>query len=236
VVVEPNKFYVTQYYQKALDRSEDGWISSDQREILNIVNSVVLKRKLTFVWYCEYNNDKISLASSSPLHCRKVADDFVMANGMTTNTDHSKIFVSDTVGKTITIFDRDTSTNDLNGRTSVMLSKAIDNIKFDEVSGNVYGGGMSNQFHCFRNHELYKGQEVETSTSGMVELSLVTQKKKYGTKSETVWKARHILSTPKLNCATNGIRMNTHYVMSSGIGFDGILVCPVVEEPNQDEL
>ena len=233
VVVEPNKFYVTQYYDSALDRSTDGWINVDQREGLKRVNAVVLKRRLTCVWYCEYNNDE---SSSSPVQCRKVADDFVMANGMTTNADQSKIFVADTIDKTITVFDRDASTNDLNGRTSVMLSSAIDNIKFDEESGNVYGAGMSNLFHSFRNHELSPGQDVETSTSGMLELSLVTQKKKYGTKYETLWKAKEVLSTPKLNMATNGIRMNHYYVMSSGCGFDGILVCPVVGEPTRDEL
>jgi len=233
VVVEPNKFYVTQFYASAQDRSKDGWINADHREILKITNALVFKRRLTCVWYCDYNTDE---SSSSPLHCRKVADDFIMANGMTTNADQSKIFVADTIGKTITVFDRDASTNDLNGRTSVMLSNAVDNIKFDEESGNVYGAGISNMFQSYRNHEFSKGQDVETSTSGMLELSLVTQKKKYGSKCETFWKAKQVLSTPKLNMATNGIRMNHHYVMSSGIGFDGMLVCPVVEEPNRDEL
>ncbi len=216
VVVEPNKFYVTQYEARAQDRSR-----SDFQLELEFLKTLWLQPKKTCVWFCEYG---------STLECKKVADKFVMANGITHNADFSNIFVADFTGRTISVFDRDASTNDLSNRVRVIFPHAnVDNLKFDESTGKVYGGGLTNLYQSFKNFALYHGKETEESTSGLIELSYFPKldKKKKPTKG---WAARSVLSTSKLNMATNGIKMNSHFVMGSGVGFNGLLICPLVED------
>jgi hypothetical protein len=214
VVVEPNKFYVTKYRPETEDRSEDGFMSLQTRTALYGLKAMILKPKKTSVLYCEFENEK--------LECRTVAEQFSMANGIAHNPDYSKIFVADSLDRTITIFDRDPSTNDLNGRTEVDLPNQIDNISFDEASGIVYGGSVTNVYATLKDYSLYQGKkETETSTSGVMEFS---QQANGG------WKGKIVLSTSKINYCTNAVRMGSHYVMGAGAApFEGVLVCPVVE-------
>lgn len=219
VVVEPNKFYVTQYHAEAQVFNEGGWLTHKQQTQILMAGTALFKPKATFVWYCEY--------SENSLHCRKVADGFVMANGMTHNPDYSKIFVADSMGRTVTVFDRDASTNNLSGRTTIGIASVIDNIKFDDVSGNVYGGLVTNFFQTFKNHRKFYQIDRDDSFSSVLEISGDENANADGS---TVWSSREVLTTSKLNCATNGMRMNNYYVLGSGsVGYKGLLVCPVVD-------
>ena len=220
VVVEPNKFYVTQYEPHAQDRS-----LSDTQTDMKLLKLLYFQTKATNVWFCEYN---------SSLECKKVADRFVVANGITHNADYSKIFVADFLERSISVFDRDSSTNELTNRVTVRFPHTnFDNIKFDDTTGNIYGAGLTNLYQSFKNFALYHGEEKDESTSGLVEFSYVTNHKRKHLKDYTGWMVKNVLSTSKLNMATNGIRMNSHYVMGSGVGFNGILVCPLVQDDNK---
>lgn len=237
VVVEKNKFYVTQYEPEAQDLSEDGWLSLDNRYKMHLFVNIFFKPRHTYVLYCEYGmpSESESESESAPsLDCRRVADGFVMANGITSNPDYSQIFVADVFGKTISVFDRNASTNDLTGRIDLSTTGRVDNLKFDPVSGRVYGGAITNFFWSLKNGALHYPQEIETSTSSIIEVFQET-KTTGGSNSKIVsssWKAREIMSTGKLGFATNSLRMNDYHVMGSGgMGFDGLLVCPVVADP-----
>jgi len=224
IAVKKNKFYVTQYQPEPEHNSDDRWLSYEIVLLINFLKSMILGSRNTYVWYCEYNDT----SSSSPiLDCRKVAGQFIGANGITHNNDYSKIFVSD--HKTISVFDRDASTNDLSGRADVLVSNVVDNLKFDDVSGNVYGGTINNLWSLLK-HPF--PEESDDSTAGIVEL--FNQKKENST-SKSLWKAREVLSSSKLKHLSNGLRMNNHFVMGAGgIGHKGILVCPVVDEIAND--
>eukprot|EP00536_Pseudo-nitzschia_multiseries_P005594 jgi/Psemu1/295946/fgenesh1_pm.107_\ len=220
IFVEKNKFYVTQYL--AIQEIHDGWLSFKAKVTLERVKSLLYGKRATYVWYCEYDDE--SNASSS-LDCRKAADNFIGANGITHNSDYSKVFVVD--HKTITVFDRNPSSNELEGRTTVDIPHLADNVKFDDVSGNVYGGTINNLWSTvFKNHFP---KESEDSTSGIVELVFEPESKKGA--SSIPWKPREVLSTSKLNGVSNGLRMNNFYVMGAGgFGYPGLLVCPVTED------
>jgi len=217
IVVEKNKFFVTQYL--AMKESHDGWLSFKGKVTLERIKSLFFGKRGTFVWYCEYDNE--STASSS-LECTKAADDFIGANGITHNSDYSKVFVVD--HKTINVFDRNPSTNALEGRALVDIPHLADNVKFDDVLGNVYGGTINNLWSTVFVHHF--PEESEDATSGIVELEF--DPKGSGSAS---WKSREVLSTSKLNAVSNGLRMNNFYVLGAGgFGYPGLLVCPVTKD------
>ena len=219
LAVQPNKFYVTQYEAHAHDRS-----MSNTRKDLDFFGILFFKRKNTNVFYCEFD------PANNHLDCKKAAGGFVLANGITHNADFSKIFVSDFVGRFISVFDRNPSTNELTHRIDVKTPHTnVDNIKFDPVSNKIYGAGLSNMYASFKNFALYPGQHKDESTSGLIELDYSTNLKKIEDHYQG-WTLKNTLVTNKLNMITNGIRMNSHYVMGSGVGFDGILVCPIVKD------
>jgi len=216
VVVEKNKFYVTQYEAHAQDFSEGNWLSLENAYKIHLFIQVFFKPRQTYVWYCDFDH--------TTLDCRKVTDGFVMANGITASTpDYSQIFVADMFGKAISVFDRNTSTNDLTRNVVLSTELRIDNLKFDPTSGRVYGGGISNFFWSAMNAVLHYPQEVDTTTSGILEV--------YKDESKS-WKAREIMSTSKIGFCTNSLRIDDYHVMGSGgQGFDGLLVCPVLADP-----
>jgi len=220
VVVEKNKFYVTQYLP--IPEGHDGWLSFETYIDLERFKMLVFGKKDTYVWYCEYNN---ASTGSSSLDCKKVAGQFGGANGITHNNDYSKIFVAD--HKTITIFDRNPSSNELEGRRTIVVPNLVDNVIFDDVSGNVYGGTINNLWYTVFVHPF--PEESEDSTSGLIELAF-NQENKEGS-SSTLWEMREVLSSSKLNAISNGLRMNKFYVMGAGgLGYPGLLICPAAEE------
>lgn len=217
VVVEPNKFYVTQYESHAQAFSDEAWFSLDTKYKIHLANLIIFRPREAKVWYCDYSTDS--------LDCRIVADGFVMANGITATTpDYSQVFVTDYYGKEISILDRNKSTNDLTINTVLPTVAHIDNLKFDPDSGRVYGGGVTNFFWSIVNGAFYYPQEVDTSTSGTFELSKE--------ESSNSWTLREVLSTSKLNFGTNSVRINDYYVMGAGgLGLPGLLFCPVLADP-----
>jgi len=218
VVVEKNKFYVTQFLVEPDHRDENELLSFETKQMLAFLKAMIFGSRNTYVWYCEYND----ASPSSTLDCRKAADQFIAVNGITHNIDYSKIFVSDS--KEITVFDRDASTNVLSGRDTIHFSNFVDNLKFDDLSGNIYGGTLNNLRYMLQNKYP---EESEDSTTGVVEI--FNQKNEDG--SSSMWKAREVLSTSKLNGVSNGLRMNNYYVIGAGgLGYKGLLVCPVVDQ------
>lgn len=213
VVVEQNKFYVTQYLP--FPEIRDGWLDMVTVLTLNLLKSFLFGSQNTSVSFCEYNE-----LEEESLTCRKVAGGFIGANGLTHNGDFSKIFVAD--HKTINVFDRDASTNDLSGRTTVVTPHFVDNIKYDDVSGNVYGGTINHLMNAAKNEYPI---ETKGAVAGVVELS-----SQEGGKGKLSWKVRQVFSSWKLNILSNGIRMNSYYVAGAGgYGYDGLLVCPVID-------
>ncbi|VEU35516.1 unnamed protein product [Pseudo-nitzschia multistriata] len=214
IVVEKNKFYVTQYLP--IPERHDGWLSFERNIDIERFKTLVFGKRGTYVWYCEYDDE------SGSLDCRKVADQFIGANGITHNEDYSKIFVGDYF--TINVFDRDASSNELQNRTTIDVPNFVDNLKFDKVSGNVYGGTINNLWYTVFVHPF--PAESEQSTSGIMELAFDPQ--------TSSWQAREIISSSKLNAISNGLKMGEFYVMGAGgLGYPGLLVCPVIKEAGQ---
>ena len=212
-VVEHNKFYTTQYLPEAEDLSNAGWLTVEQKKLVEFLESMFLGSQKTLIWYCEYDAEEKE--KESRLQCRKVAENMLGANGITHNQDYSKIFVADF--KSIAVFDRDASTNNLTERTRVEVPNLVDNLKFDDITGNVYGGTVNSLWSVLKKPFPKESPEL---TSGVVELS---QNKDNG-----MWEAKEMLSTSKMHCVSNGLRMHNYLVMGAGgFGYEGILVCPV---------
>mmetsp|Transcript_21612 Transcript_21612/g.28755 ORF Transcript_21612/g.28755 Transcript_21612/m.28755 type:complete len:396 (-) Transcript_21612:166-1353(-) len=212
VVVEPNKFYVTQYKGEPDSFVDDQMVSHETKALIEFLKARFLGTRNCHIWYCEYNSDEVN--------CRKVASHFTSANGLTHNKDYSKIFIADQ--KDIVIFDRDASTNDLSGRIELKAPHFIDNVKYDQTTEKVYGGTINNLMSVLK-HKF--PEESDELISGAVEISQNNDGK---------WEAKEVLSTSKLHCVSNGLRMHNHLVLGAGgIGYEGILVCPVVSDDNK---
>jgi len=220
VVVSKNKFYVTQYEEGEPLRVKSHQ-SLQSKTRIKLLKYFLFGSLSTHVWYCEYTE------TTKDLDCRIVADQFLGANGITHNEDYSKIFVAD--WKSITIFDRDTQTKNLSGRKIVKLPNFVDNIKFDDVSGNVYGGTINNLFAVMKHPYPRESNEI---TGGVVELQKRRNYNVDDDDSSGLWEVRQVVTTAKLNCISNGIRIHDSYYLlgAGGIGYKGLLVCPISKD------
>jgi arylesterase/paraoxonase len=62
---------------------------------------------------------------------RIVAKGFAYSNGINISKDGKSLYVASTVGRKITVFDRDPSTNDLKHRYEINMGTGVDNIEMD---------------------------------------------------------------------------------------------------------
>jgi arylesterase / paraoxonase len=70
---------------------------------------------------------------------RKVAENLVYANGINASPDGKTVYVAETVGRRITVYDRNTASGALNLKSRIDLATAPDNIELDET-GNLWIG------------------------------------------------------------------------------------------------
>ncbi len=71
---------------------------------------------------------------------RLVADNLMMANGITLSADGDKLYVGELVGQSIAIFDRDMETNTLAFNRAVAVGTGVDNLSLG-ADGKVYAAG-----------------------------------------------------------------------------------------------
>lgn len=135
VAVDINKFYMTRFKPYPLPpygTPVKGKWNSILRTLIN---------PTTYVLYCEYAMP--STTDKGELACRKVADGFMVANGLTTNWDKSLIYVGDAFAKSVSVYSRHTN-NSLELVSAIDTKVGIDNLKFDEQTGNIYAGSLAN--------------------------------------------------------------------------------------------
>lgn len=167
-------------------------------------------RRNTEAYFCDY--------TSGELKCELAAGGFYMANGITRNTDYSQIYINDPMGKALDIYDRDKDTNKLTFVQEIPYPDLIDNVKFDDKTGKIYGGGVSNMLGGLS----YTGGDANDPnwTGSTIEFDY---KKQDGT-----YKLRKLVNSGKLNGVSNGMRMHNVLVMGT-FGPPGAMVCPIDE-------
>lgn len=164
----------------------------------------------THVYFCDF--------TTGELNCRIAASDFYRANGITHNKDFSLIFVADSsLDRSVRVFERDKATNELTQKSYIYMSHMIDNLKYDDLTGHVYGGTLNNLYKEFVKLDF---NETSEGKGGTVELQ-------YDSKGS--WKTRQMITTSKLNGVANGMRMHNVLVMGSW-GYPGLLACPIDEK------
>jgi hypothetical protein len=207
-VVAPNKFYVTKAFENPFPP-----MGQDLPDKYFIFRQLVYKT--TEVLYIELN------VATKEMTMEHAAGGFAMANGITFNTDKTRIYVADLFDKTVTIFKRDPSTNKLSRLRTVFINHLPDNIKFDHETGRIYAGALERGYHLFNfdspPFDPYKG-----------ELSVVTEID-CPEDLESACKLRDLVVSEKLNLFSSGIRMHNYIVASTALYHDGILICPLDE-------
>ena len=83
-------------------------------------------------------------------NCRRVIENMKMVNGITRSKDSKRVYISETIRKTMNIYDRNPKTNDLTLVKKVSTLSGCDNLEVAD-DGNIYLGchpkGMTNS--CF---------------------------------------------------------------------------------------
>lgn len=121
VALDGERFYATQ------DGSTKG--------ISSLVNGV-LNLKYSEVIYYDGTTSKV------------VADGFAYANGIELSSDGKTLYVSDTLDRTLTFFDRDLTNNELTQSGSLYLDAGGDNIRRNR-DGNFFIAGHPKMFSSF---------------------------------------------------------------------------------------
>jgi len=214
-VVAPNKFYVTKAFENPFPPVGQvfPYINSFLTEKYFVFRQLVYKT--TEVLYVELN------VETKEMKIEHAAGGFAMANGITFNTDKTRIYVADLFDKTVTILKRNPSTNKLSKLRTVFINHLPDNIKFDHETGRVYAGTLERGYHLMNfDHppfDPYKG-----------ELSVVTEID-CPEDLASACKLRDLVVSDKLNMFSSGIRMHNHIVASTALYHDGLLICPIDE-------
>ena len=148
IIVLPNtggSFYVTI------------WLVKEPGTIWNFID-VYLKRPVSYVLFCESPSKKF-LNQQTPKdktsfgwNCRRVVEGLRMINGITQSPDSKRIYMAETTGRTMNIYDRDENTNDLTLVKKVNTFSGCDNLEMAEDGKTVYLGchpkGLTFQFHA----------------------------------------------------------------------------------------
>ena len=206
-VIEPNKFYVTKFKPTPLPpygKPAKGWTA--------LIDALV--RPSTYVLYCTYE------PSDNKLECFKAADGFMVANGITHNKDKSLIFVGDLFAKSVSVFKRDVNNNTLTQVSLIDTKAGIDNLKYDDTTGNIYAASLQSMRHNMNTIALYPNRSNE-SYYGITEIESFEDMQ-----GKTRYSSRELIITNKMNGGSNGLRMHDKVFLSSFL-HEGFLVCPI---------
>ncbi|KAK3262429.1 hypothetical protein CYMTET_28717 [Cymbomonas tetramitiformis] len=151
VLVSPNGFFVTRYMNLADSPAGRGHNSLKTRFFNDgLFTALLPPLQTTEVYYCNFSETHHSLRSPDAVsihtECHVAAGGFAMANGITI-TDQGKIFVVDVLQLSVWAVAHNRTDNTLTKLKEIRLPNAVDNVEFDEDSGNIYMGALPNLFH-----------------------------------------------------------------------------------------
>ena len=117
-------------------------ISEDEFYVTNDHGSKKMRGKLI--------EDYLQLSRSNVLHYdgqkfKIVVSNLQYANGVNINKSKDKLYVSESIGKKITIYDINTSTNDVSLFKTIDIDSGLDNIEVD-LDGNLWIGSHPRMF------------------------------------------------------------------------------------------
>jgi len=136
------------------------WLVQEPGTFGNFID-VYLKLPKTYVLFCEspsknfLNNHTPQSAAkkvAKGFSCRKVVEGLRMINGITRSPDSKRIYMAETTGRAMHIYDRNPKTNDLTLVKKVNTYSGCDNLEVAQDGKTVYLGchpkGMSFQLHA----------------------------------------------------------------------------------------
>jgi len=109
--------------------------------------------RLTTVLHCRWSDSKDSCVSATE-------ESFIGANGITLSGDGNTVFVNDPVDKRITEMARDKVSGRLTKSSIINLPVAVDNIEFDDQSGDIIVGTIPDLKSAVKKIEVPGGMAV----------------------------------------------------------------------------
>lgn len=203
LVVESNKFYVTQWQHAAPPYGPKGKIP-----IVHMLENAIWPSLM--VYFCEYT------PSSDHLNCEVAADGFQGPNGITTNTDKSEVYVVDVFPKSVVVLSRDSQTNKLTKKGSIK-SGACDNIKFDDDTQTIHCGALGPIIGYMQNIPPIADKPKPLNFGGSTEIFK---------DASGEWQVRDLVITNKYNAVSNSLRMKNTIILGTPF-YDGLYICPL---------
>ena len=121
--------------------------------------------------------------------------------------------------KTVSVYSRNPETDELKHQTTIRVWHAVDNLKFDHETGNIYAGTANSLFGWLM---LFPptGKHVSSNYGGVTELTRILVNGE-----EYKWALRDLVVTNRLNGISGGLKMSDQLIVGSFMD-DGYLVCP----------
>ena len=162
---------------------------------------------------------KFSPLNPEEIACITAISGFKSANGITFNSDKTELYVADMFDKSVSAYSRDPTTGELRHLQTLRIWHAVDNLKFDHESGNIYAGTANALYGWFM---LFPptGKPISSNVGGVAEISKILID---GERRE--WALRNLVVTNKLNGISGGLKMGNQILIGS-VSYDGYLVCP----------
>lgn len=129
VAVSPTAFYVT---------SISGVPHGSQ--LMRLVETFG-RRAWSFVVYCKRQGGVYS--------CKKAADNLQSPNGINLSPDKQTVYVANSIGMSLLVFDREENDN-LTLRETVYIGSGMDNIEVDPTTGDLFIGSHQSLLHFLR--------------------------------------------------------------------------------------
>jgi hypothetical protein len=106
-------------------------------------------------------------APDEPAQCAVVASGLVMANGITANTDRSRIYVNDLPLLKMRVYER-LQDGALRPSEAVTLPHAVDNIEYDDATGDVLMGSLPTLHANMAADEAADPLSAQTAPGGLL--------------------------------------------------------------------
>jgi len=223
IVVESGKLYVTQFlaFPNVLDSQDFHSLKGNIYGFLNFVYLYSGVVKICPAWFCSFDPHR---SGEVDANCFVATPSLLLTpNGITVDND-GYIYIADSTENLIRVYTRDQATNRLTQEVEILIPRGLDNIIFDEETGNIYGGEIIlseilNLMGAATNNQTSTKTEI---SGGLLEITI--KKDQNGHRSYT---AEEIMYLPGSVISSLSVAYRIGDQVLFGSWYDeGVVICP----------
>jgi hypothetical protein len=150
-----DEVYVTQFrpFSAAVQGDLNPSSVQEKIQVMSIIPISLIGLRMTTVLHCRWNETEDMCTAATE-------ERFIGANGITISPDGSTVYVNDPADKAIAIMARNKDSGKLSKTSSINLPVAVDNIEYEDQSGEIILGTIPDLKAAIRKVEVPGGMAI----------------------------------------------------------------------------